>query len=849
MKVIESIKTFLLARKSANADLIDRIMQHWPDLECQVNVKTGEPVEDKKGVFTDDTGLQFHNIRIPKKANSEPEFNDYEMSFPLEEYAVGIGFTGWDWKARCSRWVGFDFDGITHAEGLSDDALESVKKAVQALSWVQVRKSKSGKGLHLYVYLDVPTENHNEHAALARAILAVMSKACDFDFTEYVDCCGSILWVWHHDMTADGMALVKTATTTFSSLDLPDDWKDSAGVKKTKQTPLNDLIGKTKAEPLDSEHRAIIEALQKSGYATNYDAERHLVDTHTKALQDLAESGMGIRGLCKTISTGSHPGTPNCFMFPLPGGGFQVYRFSPGTTEAETWTTSKDGWTTCTFNQIPAFDEAIKMFGGMDVKKNLFFFEDIKQIAQAVALVGKKFEVPELYEDRSAHLTLSGDTVKITMKKERDDKRPKGWAVTPNGREFVKTLAKPAESKEENTLNHDDEVRATQMPDGSPGSWFLKTTTSWGGRTLREVQIYLTKYYDPKEIAPVMAQLLSNPWIHVCRPFEDEYPGHRQWNRGAPQYTCEPVEGPHPHWDKVLTHCFGSLDRVIEADPVCQQLGITSGYQYGLYWVASILQSPYQPLPYLFFWGYQNCGKSTFADAFRMLVTRGCVAGNSAVKGKDTFNGELDGAVFVCIEELNIAKTPGVMDRLKAWITNQEVTVRSMHKDQYEQRNTRHFVQIANHVEFCPVEPDDTRITVIHVPPLVRDEEIYPIALKKRLQDEVGHFLFTALNTELPPTYKRLRLPILATADKEQLQSSRQTPLEQFLSEHCDSDTEGGILFKDFYERFVEWLGEDGEDYLPEKAGKPRLAKELPKEIDQTRTHGHKQLRGIKWKS
>jgi hypothetical protein len=846
MKITDAIKTFLLARKAANTDLIDRIMQHWPDLECQVNVKTGEPT-DKSGVFTDDTGLQFHNIRIPKKANSEPEFNDYEMSFPLEEYAQGIGFTGWDWKARCSRWVGFDFDGITHANGLSDEALEAVKKAVQALPYVQIRKSKSGKGLHLYVYLDgVQTANHTEHAALARAVLAVMSKACDFDFTEYVDCCGSILWVWHRDMTADGMALVKAATTTFSSLDLPDDWKDSAGVKKTKQTPLDDLIGKTKAEPLDSEHRAIIEALQKSGYATNYDAERHLVNTHTKALQDLAESGMGIRGLFKTISTGSHPGTPNCFMFPLPGGGFQVYRFSPGTTEAETWTTSKDGWTTCTFNQTPPLAEAIKLFGGMDVKKNQFFFEDIQQIAQAVALVGKQFEVPEAFQGRGAHLTLAGDTMKITMKKERGDERPKGWAVTPRGNEFVKTLAKPVESKEENVLNHDDEVRATTMPDGTPASWMINTDAGWLARSLKEIQLFLSKDYEAKEVGPVISQFLRKPWTHVTRPFEAEYPGHRQWNRGAPQYAFEPVEGPHPHWDMVLNHCFGSLDRVIVDDLVCQQLGITSGYQYGLFWIASILQTPYQPLPYLFFHGVENCGKSTLHDAFKLLVTKGCVEGDAAVKGKDNFNGELEGAILVFIEEVNIANTPGVMDRLKKWITNQEVMVRNMYKGQCEQRNTRHFVQMANRVEYCPVEPNDTRITMIYVPPL-GDAEIQSQELATRLRDESPHFLFTALNTELP-MYKRLRLPIVSTATKEQLQATRQTPLEQFLAEHCVTDADGTLLHKDFYRKFVEWLGEEAEDYLPEKTGKTRLSKELPKEISQPIVRGYRQLRGIKWK-
>jgi hypothetical protein len=839
MQVTEAIKAFLLARKSANADLIDRIVRYWPDLECQVNVVPGET--DKPGVYGDGV-RQWFNIRIPKKANSEPEFNDFQIPFPLEEYAEAIGFTGWDWRNRRSRWVGYDFDGITHAEGLSDEALTAVKTAVEALPYVEIRKSKSGKGLHLYVYLDVPTENHNEHAALSHAVLGVMSRACNFDFAEYVDCCGMVLWAWHRDAASDGMSVVKAAESEFSSLDLPDNWKDAV-VKKSRQTPLDDLISKTRAEPLDSEHRAIIEALQKSGYTTTWDSERHLLQTHTKALQELSESDAGIRGVFKTVSQGTHPATPNCFMFPEAGGSFRVFRFHKA-PEAETWEISKDGWTNCYFNRAPALDEAVKYFGGMNSKKNQYFFEDIKQIAQAIALIGEQFEVPDVFEGRCADLIISKDSIKVSVKKERGDKRPQGWAVVD--RTFVKTLSKPDTPKNnEPEQQFDEEVRAT-CAQGLIDRWAIHVDgKGWlfGSESAAVNRLSMT--CDPKEIKSILGQLTNRAWELVTRPFEDEYPGHRQWNRGAPQYSCDPVEGPHPHWDMVLSHCFSSLDSIIADDAVCQKLGIASGYHYGLYWVASILQDPYQPLPYLFFYGVENCGKSTFHDAFKLLVTKGCVAGEAAIRARDNFNGELEGAVLVYIEEINVAQTPGVMTKLKAWISDQDVLVRSMKQDQRQQRNTRHFVQMANHLEFCPAEPGDTRVMVIYVPQL-GESEIQD--LKAKLEEEKAHFLYTALNVELPPKYKRLRLPVISTAAKEQLQATRETLLEQFLKEKCETDSEGRILLKDFYNKYVEWLGEEADDYLPEKIGKNKLSKELPKEITQTILHGYKALRGIKWK-
>ena len=123
---------------------------------------------------------------------SDPEFTDYELRWPLDLHAEGIGMTGWDWEERKSRWVAFDVDSIVgHAAGvgISDEDLERVKKAAESLPYVEVRRSTGGKGLHLYVYLDgIPTANHTEHAALARCVLGMMSEQCGFDFASHVDC-------------------------------------------------------------------------------------------------------------------------------------------------------------------------------------------------------------------------------------------------------------------------------------------------------------------------------------------------------------------------------------------------------------------------------------------------------------------------------------------------------------------------------------------------------------------------------------------------------------------------------------------------------------------------------------
>ena len=66
-------------------------------METQVNVAAGrgEPVAGKRNTFSDGVD-QWWNIRIPRNANSDPEFRDYEMTWPLDLHAEAIGCTGWD---------------------------------------------------------------------------------------------------------------------------------------------------------------------------------------------------------------------------------------------------------------------------------------------------------------------------------------------------------------------------------------------------------------------------------------------------------------------------------------------------------------------------------------------------------------------------------------------------------------------------------------------------------------------------------------------------------------------------------------------------------------------------------
>ena len=63
--------------------------------------------------------------------------------------------TGWNWETKKSEFVVFDFDSVAGHQNnaLTDAEMAKVVQSVQDVPWVTVRKSKSGKGRHLYVQI------------------------------------------------------------------------------------------------------------------------------------------------------------------------------------------------------------------------------------------------------------------------------------------------------------------------------------------------------------------------------------------------------------------------------------------------------------------------------------------------------------------------------------------------------------------------------------------------------------------------------------------------------------------------------------------------------------------------
>ena len=139
----------------------------------------------------------------------------------------------------------------------------------------------------------------------------------------------------------------------------------------------------------------------------------------------MADKELKLVGIFKTISEGKDPGSPNCFAFPMPNGAWKVYRFSPGITEAETWTQDGNGWTTCYFNRTPDLAVASKAHGGLEDpdKVGQFVFDSAGKALKAAEALGQKIVLLEDLMDREARLKSSKDgRLAVEIDREKDDR-------------------------------------------------------------------------------------------------------------------------------------------------------------------------------------------------------------------------------------------------------------------------------------------------------------------------------------------------------------------------------------------------------------------------------------------
>lgn len=858
---MQPTKTEAIANFLNHKALPDLAKLYSPAMEVQCNVAqdNGERIDKEyKGkkytAWTDNSGEVWKSFRIPLHANTSPVYNDSRIGFDLAKHAEGIGLTGWDFMFKKSRWVAFDFDAIVghsdkHESKLTDSELNAVRQAAFQIPWATIRKSTSGNGLHIYVFVkEVDTQNHNEHSALARAILAKMSATTSFDFDSRVDNCGGIMWVWHHKFDkseGEGLKLLKQGEVLS---DIPVNWKEHIRVtsgKRRRTVPgfvkekeidwFEQMCGQHPKISLDAKHKDLLEFLDSINALWWFDPDHWMLVCHTADLKE-AHGKLGMRGLFDTAASGKdRGGDQNAFAFPLRDGAWVVRRHTPGVREQSLWDQDAAGWTRCFLNKDPDLKIAAKAFGGAEDENGSFMFNEAEVAIQVAGQLGAHVDLNNAYSNRLATLKPHKDgrlILEIERAEGDNEKLFPGWVNKKRVWRKVITSSVPAKYEKE-VSNFDDVVRHLVSETGGDAGWTVNSEGIWKEEPLAHVKLVLRALGNNSvETDLIVGKAVLQRWTLVNRPFMPEYLDDRQWNRDSAQFSVTPSEDidglKYGTWESLLNHCGEGLDFAIQNHSWCKEAGIKTGGEYLSLWVASMFQNPYEPLPYLFMYGPQGTGKSTFHEAIRLLVTKGVVRADAALISQSGFNGELNSAVLCVVEETDLRQNrTQAYNRIKDWVTGKTINIHVKGNTPYSAINTTHWVQCANEIELCPIFPGDTRITMCRVDPLDADKHIAKRDYLEMLRKEAPDFLSHILRLEVPRVNDRLAIPVIETEDKVKASKLNQNELQAFLEEHCYFVSGRMILLGEFYDRFMEWLDPERKTFWT----KQKISRHMPSEI------------------
>ena len=574
---------------------------------------------------------------------------------------------------------------------------------------------------------------------------------------------------------------------------------------------------------------------------------------HTIALEK-AHQELEMLGQFKTASSGSTE--YNCYMYPLKNGAWEVRRYGEGVREHESWEQDGKGWTKCFLNKAGDFHSTMCFYGGAVNDKDWYKFDEGACYAhEALKSMNINFILPDKFKDRPAMVKDKKKSIIFTvatMPDELKDPSFKNWAK--EGSRWMKVIkifnSTPASSGIENADYH-DKVRHIVSESGHDEGWICFKDGIWKFEPVQHIRLYLRTFgIVGEEATDVLAKCVREDWTMTSRPFKSEYPGNREWNRFGAKLAFTPLKeytlNGMPTWIKVFRHLGKGLDQYIQKDKWCIENNIKTGMDYLFCWVASMFQDPYKALPYLFFHGNQDIGKSAFYEAIVLLFRSGYMDAKSALTAQGGFNKELEGIVFCYVNELDISKNKDAYNRVKEWVTDKEISIHEKNKTPWMAPNTTHWVQVANNHKYCPIFPGDTRITCIYVTAMPEGEKIGKDELLARLTDEAPCMLGYIFGLELPKYNDRLGIPVINTPDKEVTQGFFSNPVEDFIKECCIEDGETELYFSDIYARFISWVGPEERHQWNSK----KVVNDMPVNLSRRKIGraGNLVFKGIKWK-
>lgn len=669
---------------------------------------------------------------------------------PLE-YAT-IGSNGRDTVTGQVHFLGIDIDASNHAAGHADEKVNGWVERLRPIPWLHIIRSRSGRGIHLYVFLgrEIFAQNASEVYELGRALKQRIAEEAGFDFLEVVDCAGSMMFYYSPNPGENGYQVVKAATELFTEALEP-------GCRTSDpHYRVDDL------DALESEHHGIVDWFLANAKKDFVQADPTLFKAHTTDIQ-AAHEALNLKGSFETVATGSGDSKPNCWLAAIPGGRFLVGQW--GSDNEKSWLKDSNGNRFCILNQPPDIDAfAEKRLIARNGRNRSYGFtkDEATEFCRDHGT-----ELPDIDTDYFA-VSQSNGVLMFEVCVSKKDALPEHWRRKSPQRAYFSIPLKRVRPKPDNFVR-------VAYAEGGKGFGYYRSVHNnyWHESNVKDASSKLeTLGYGDGAIKSILGT--DTPYRIVNEPFAGEFPRKYEWNRGATQlaFPIADTHGNYTHWQMILDHCGEAFNEAVSNDSWCREFGVHTGADYLKLWIARLLRSPKERLPGIALYSeLQNTGKSTFAASHGRLMTgNGYV--NSARGLTTDFNKQLFGCVLWDFDDVNLAGRSGELyGKIKPLMTNDRIGMCGKGETEIQVDNTLHFVHSGNAIEYFAVQSGDTRWILGEVRPL--EQEIPEAILTRRLLKEAPYYLRALFDLPMPEPAGRLFLPVLDTPLKNRLLSER----------------------------------------------------------------------------
>jgi len=144
-------------------------------------------------------------IQILTKENAYRITDNLPSSYQPADL-LAFGLTGWNANDKASHYVTFDIDSLSnHKNGLDALQLDTVLTECEKVPWVNIYRSTSSKGYHIYVFFDkvVETPTRKDHIKLAYYVKSKLNTILTLDLNSAVDVSGVVSWIYHTEKMTD----------------------------------------------------------------------------------------------------------------------------------------------------------------------------------------------------------------------------------------------------------------------------------------------------------------------------------------------------------------------------------------------------------------------------------------------------------------------------------------------------------------------------------------------------------------------------------------------------------------------------------------------------------------------